>query len=154
MESNQNNSNLILGKSLQLLNGDLHLADGDFTMVSGLDNFIQAMPVMIETPFSKDIFNVNYGFDLMNSISKPQGIRMTKELIRLNIVKSLSLDNRVREIKEIVFDDDPRYFELNHQENAEESRRNHKRTRSWQAMVVLQTVSDNEVVFRLEGVLL
>lgn len=144
----------ILGNSLQLLNGDLQLADGDFTLVSRLDNFIQAMTVMIETPFSKDIFNVNYGFDIMNIISKPQGIRMTKELIRLNIVKSLSLDNRVREILEIVFDDEPRFFELDPQENAEESRQKHKKTRSWQAMVVLQTVSDNEVAFRLEGVLL
>lgn len=121
-------------------------------MISGQDNFLQAMQVMIETPFGTDIFNVNYGFDLMNSISQPQSVRLTKELIRLNIVKSVSLDNRVREIKEIVFDDEPRFFALNPQENADASHQARKAGRRWQAMVILQTISKGEAALRLEGV--
>lgn len=152
MENNQNNKPSVFGRSLQLVNGDLHFADGDFTTISGRDNFLQAMQVMMETPFGTDIFNVNYGFDLMNSISQPQSVRMIKELIRLNIVKSLSIDNRVREIKEVVFDDDPRFFELDHQSNPEESRRTRKAERRWQAMVILETISEGEVALKLEGI--
>jgi len=142
----------VFGKSLQLVNGDLSFADGDLTTIAGQDNFLQAMQVMIETPFGTDIFNVNYGFDLMSSISQPQSVRLIKELIRLNIVKSLSLDDRVREIKEIVFDDEPRFFEINPQQNAEESRQARKASRRWQAMIVLQTIPEGEVALRLEGI--
>lgn len=141
----------VFGRSLQLVNGDLGIAEGDFATIAGRDNFLQAMQVTIETPFGTDIFNVNYGFDLMNSISQPQNVRLIKELIRLNIVKSLSLDNRVREIKEIVFDDDPRFFALDPLRNAEESRQARKAARRWQAMIVLQTISEGEVALRLEG---
>ena len=66
-------------------------------------------------------------------------------------MKSLSLDNRVQEIKEIVFDDDPRFFALDPQHNAEESRQARKTARRWQAMIVLQTISEGEVALRLEG---
>ena len=152
MEHNQNNKPSVFGKSLQLVNGDFHFVDGDFALIMGRDNFLQAMQVMIETPFGTDIFNVNYGFDLMNSIGQPQSVRLTKELIRLNIVKSLSIDNRVREIKEVVFDDDPRFFELDPLSNPEESRRTRKAERRWRAIVVLQTISEGEVTLSLEGV--
>lgn len=142
----------VLGKSLQLVNGDLEFTNGDLATVSDRDNLMQAIRVMIETPFGTDIFNVNYGFDLLNSISQPQNFRLIQELIRLNIVKSLNIDNRIREITEIVFDDDPRFFELNPQEDFAESRRIHKAERRWQAMVVIQTISAGEVAVRLEGV--
>jgi len=142
----------VFGRSLQLVNGDLHFANGDFAAISGRDNFMQSMQIMIETPFGTDIFNVNYGFDLLNLISQPHSVRLIKELIRLNIVKSLSLDNRVQEIKEIVFDDEKRFFELDPKQNAEESRRMHKLERRWQAMVVVQTITEGEVAFKLEGI--
>lgn len=139
------------GSSLKLVNGDLQINDNDLEIVSGQDNFLQAMQVMIETPFGSDIFNVNYGFDLLSSISQPQTVGRIKDLIRLNIVKSLSLDNRVREIREVVFDDEPRFFELNLEQEPEESRRARKLARRWQVIVILQTISEREVVLRLEG---
>jgi hypothetical protein len=142
----------IFGRSLQLVNGDLHFVEDDLAIISDRNNFMQAIQVMIETPFGTDIFNVNYGFDLLNSISQPRTFRLIQELIRLNIVKGLSIDNRIREITEIVFDDDPRFFELNPQEDLAESRRIHKAERRWQAMVVIQTISAGEVAVRLEGV--
>jgi hypothetical protein len=151
------------GRSLKLVDGDLYFSSGDLAVVENRENFLQGMKLMIETPFGTDIFNVNYGFDLLNSISQPESVRLIKELIRLNIVKSLSIDDRVREIKEVVFDDDPRYFELNSGENAEESRltprekaqrrhQTHNKKRMWRALVVLQLIPEGEVSLKLEGI--
>lgn len=106
---------------------------------------------MIETPMGSDVFNIGYGFDLLNSISAPQSISLIKDLIRLNIVKSLSLDNRVREIKEIAFSDEPRFFEISPEFDQEETRRLRKSERRWQAVVVLQTITEGDVALSLEG---
>ncbi len=140
-----------IGRSLQLVNGDLVLSQNDFAIVTGQDNFLQAMQVMIETPFSSDIFNVNYGFDLLNSISQAQVLGRIKDLIRLNLVKSLSLDNRVREIREVVFDDEPRFVELNLAVELDEDQRARKAARRWQVVVILQTITEGEVALKLEG---
>lgn len=141
----------VFSRSLQLAGGDLRLVDGDFAMVSGRDNFLQALQVMIETPFGTDIFNINYGFDLLASIGQPQSVRLIKELIRLHVVKSLSQDDRVREIREVVFDDEPRFFEIDPQQDEEASRRERKTARRWQALVLLETITEGEVAVRLEG---
>jgi hypothetical protein len=151
MSNERNNRHSRMGRSLELSNGDLQLVGGDLATVAGQDNFLQAMQVMIETPLGTDIFNVSYGFDLAGIISQPQGLRLTKELIRLNIVKSLSRDDRIREISEVVFDDDPRFFELAPQANAERARLSHKANRQWQAIVVVQTITEGEVAVTLEG---
>jgi len=151
MTANPNTQPSIFGTSLQLTSGDLPFLGGSFVVIEGRDNFLQVMQVMIETPFGSDIFNVNYGFDLLNAISQPQTAAQTKDLIRLNIVRSLSLDNRVREIKEIVFSDEPRFFEIAPGSNPEESHRARKTGRYWGAIIVLQTVDGNEAALRLQG---
>jgi phage baseplate assembly protein W len=152
-----------LGQGLQISNGDLvffgradqqedsSVVRRDLTLVSGRDNFLQAMQVMIETPFGSDIFNVNYGFDLLGILSAPQTVGVIKSLIRLNIVKSLSQDNRVREITDVLFDDEPGFAEILAEQNEDENRRRRKLERRWQAVVVLQTISEGEVALRLEG---
>jgi hypothetical protein len=142
----------VFGRSLQLDGGDLAFADGDLALVSGRDNLLQALQVMIETPFGADIFNVNYGFDALGALGQPQSVRMTRDLVRLQIVKSLDLDDRVREIKEVVFDDDPRFFEIDPQAGAlEESRLEHKSSRRWRAMIVISTVPEGNVAGNLAG---
>ncbi len=148
---NQPEKPSVFGRSLQLTDGDLLFDQGALVTVAGRDNFLQAMQVMIETPFATDLFNVNYGFDLLSILGSAQSVRLSKELIRLNIVKSVSQDNRVREIKEVVFDDDPRFFEILPDQNADEHRRTRKIERRWQAIVVLETISEGEVALRLEG---
>lgn len=141
----------VLGRSLQLVNGDLVFDNNDLAPIADRDNFVQALQVMIETPMGSDVFNVGYGFDLLNSISAPQSVAFIKDLIRLNIVKSLSLDNRVREIKDIVFNDDPRFAELVSVVNPAESLRLRKKERRWEAVVALRTIEDSEVALSLEG---
>jgi hypothetical protein len=66
---NQSETPTVFGRSLRLAGGDLRLVDGGFAMVSGQDNFLQALQIMIETPFGTDIFNINHGFDLLASVS-------------------------------------------------------------------------------------
>lgn len=165
METNQPTRPSILGRSLRLVNGDLEIIDSprqelplgdltkfrDFAAIADRDNFIQALQVMIETPMGSDVFNISYGFDLLNSISAPQTVSLIKDLIRLNIVKSLSQDDRVREIKEIAFGDEPRFFEISPEFDPEESRRLRKQSRRWQAVIVLQTITEGDVVLSLEG---
>lgn len=151
MESTQPDKPSVLGRSLRLANGDLAINDNDFAPIVDRDNFIQALQVMIETPMGSDVFNVSYGFDLLNSISAPQTVSLIKDLIRLNIVKSLSHDDRVREIKEIAFGDEPRFFEISPEFEPEETRRLRKQSRRWQAVIVLQTITEGDVVLSLEG---
>jgi phage baseplate assembly protein W len=140
-----------LGRSLRLTDGDLSFDQGDLAMIVGRDNLLQAMQIMIETPFGSDIFNVNYGFDLLSILSTPQAVGFIKSLIRLNIVKSVSQDNRVRQIKEVVFDDEPRFFEILPDQNADEHRRTRKRERLWQTVIVLGTISEGDVALQLQG---
>jgi hypothetical protein len=139
------------GRSLKLAESDLLFEEGDLAMIVGRDNFLQGMQVMIETPFATDVFNVNYGFDILGILSSPQSVPRIKDLIRLNIVKSVSQDNRVREIKEVVFDDEDRFFEIFPNQNRDEHRRTRKAERRWQAAIVLQTINEGEVVLSLEG---
>jgi hypothetical protein len=148
---NNNVKPSVFGRSLQMKDGDLFFEQGDLVMTVGRDNFLQSLQVMIETPFATDIFNVNYGFDLLSMFESPHSVRLMKELIRLNIVKSVSRDDRIREIKEVVFDDDRRFFEILPDQNADESRRRRKTERRWQAVVVLETISEGEVALKLEG---
>jgi len=139
------------GRTLALIDGDLQLVDGDFTMVVGRDDLLQGLNVMIYTPFGSDIFNINYGFDLLNALSSAVPPHAIQDVIRLNIVKSLAIDNRIREVKEIVFDDDPHFFELSPQSDPIDRGNARRNFRNWQAIVVLHTVLDTDVVLSLQG---
>ena len=144
----------VFGRSLEVKDGDLKMENGDFKIIRERNNFLQALSIMIETPYGTDIFNVNYGFDIINCISQPQGIRIVKELLRLNIVKTLTYDNRVTQIKEIVFDDEPRFFKLNPQADPEKCRQERKKSRRWKAIVLINTVTGKEETLSIEGVTL
>ncbi len=163
------------GRSLQLEDGDLIFDAGDggrdLAIVAGRDNFLQAMQVMIETPFGVDLFNVNYGFDVLAIMSSAQTVPRIKDLIRLNIVKSTSQDNRVREVKEVAFDDEQRFFDLmapiGPQRNvdiatlqggsalpgalADTLQTQRKVQRRWEAVVVLQTINEGDVIISVSG---
>lgn len=102
----------ILGRGLKLSDGDLVFADGDLALVEGPENLLQGLGVMLETPLGSDPVHIAYGFDLGNVLLLPESPVLVRELIRLSIVKSLALDNRVIEVREVVFDNDPRFFEL------------------------------------------
>ncbi|WP_373652559.1 hypothetical protein [Schlesneria sp. DSM 10557] len=145
----------VLGRSLLLEEGDLVLTDGedgrDFTFVSGRDNLSQGLRVMIGTAFGTDVFNVNYGLDMAAILTTAQTKQAVKDLIRLNLVKSISQDDRITMISEVVFDDDPRYYELMPGEDPNENEIIRRNTRKWLVIVVIQAVIEGEVALRLEG---
>jgi len=139
------------GRTLALVNGDLQFADGDFVMLAGRDDLLQGLNVMIYTPFGSDIFNVNYGFGLLDALSSPVPPHAIQDVIRLNIVKSIATDNRIREVKEVVFDDDPHFYDLSPQSDPTERSNARRNFRNWQAIVVLHTVADADVIVSLQG---
>jgi len=132
----------VFGRSFRVQDGDLPLVGGDFATVAGRENFLQGLRIMIDTPFASDIFNNRYGFDLLTCLSAPQPPAIVKELIRLNIVRSLSTDDRLRQIKEIAFDDEARFFELNPESDPDDHARSRQLSREWQAFVVMDTVEE------------
>jgi hypothetical protein len=146
-----------LGRSLLVEDGDLVLRDGDLAPVAGKENLLQGLKTMIETPLGTDIFNVTYGFDVVGTLVEPQGGTLLdrlvpgglgdadrralaaslrpnlRELVRLNILRALSGDDRIQEVREVVL------------------RTEDKATRRFRADVELTTVTEGEVALRLEG---
>ena len=95
------------GRGLLLDDGDLVFDGRRLREVEGVANLVQALTLRVLTPFGSDRFNTGYGLDLARVFAEPSGIRMVKELIKLNLVSTLSGDPRIREVGQVVFDDDP-----------------------------------------------
>jgi hypothetical protein len=139
------------GRGIRLDRGDLALSNGDLAMTEDRNNLLQDLQVALDTPAGSDIFNVNYGFDYLGIFSAPSVLSVKKELIRLNIVKTVSQDPRVREVKEIAFDDDPRFFEIVRGDSIESARDRRKLRRQWRCAVVITTLLGTEESLTLEG---
>jgi hypothetical protein len=95
-----------LGHSLRLDDGDLVLSDGTLATVAGQENLAQALVLRILTPLGSDPFATTYGLDVRSTFTEPVATHVMKELIRLNLVRTLSVDPRVREIRDIAIADD------------------------------------------------
>ncbi|MEJ3748622.1 hypothetical protein WEI85_35745 [Actinomycetes bacterium KLBMP 9797] len=91
-----------LGFGLRLADGDLVVEDGALATVDGLPNLIQALTLRVLTPFGSDIFNATYGFDAAGVFGRPASARTVADLIRLNLVRTLATDARVREVDDVV----------------------------------------------------
>ncbi len=141
----------LLGRSLQIADGDLALASGDFIVIAGQENFLQGMQVMIDTPFSTDVFNVNYGFDIIAALSSANPPSIIKEFIKLNLVKSITSDNRVRDVSDIAFDDETHFYELNPGADPAAFELARRASRQWQATVVINTVTGGQANLTLQG---
>ena len=61
----------VFGTSIALVDGDYRLVNGDLALVSGTDNFGQALQVIVETPFGSDQINVTYGLDVAAMVAVP-----------------------------------------------------------------------------------
>jgi hypothetical protein len=124
------------GYSLALQDGDLFLENDTLKMVEGKRNLLQALELRILTPFGSDIFNVTYGMDFEEAFTQPLSHGMVKEFIKLNLVRTLGTDPRVQEIREVLFEDDPRYL-ARHPELSPDAIRAQRRKRFWKVEVVL-----------------
>ena len=134
----------VFGTSLALVDGDFLLDAGDLARVSGRNNFFQALRVIVETPFGSDQVNVNYGLDIAAIFAVANSVRSIKDVIRLNLVKSLAADDRVREIREIVFDDEPDFALLVPEFAPPDPGAAARHTRVWHAVIELTTVAGDQ----------
>jgi|SRR5271166_686713 len=131
----------IFGTSIALVDGDFTLVNGDLALVSGNANFGQALQVIVETPFGSDQINVAYGLDVAAIFTVAASVNSVKDVIRLNLVKSLSADNRIREIDEILFDDETGFTALAPEFAGGDPGATARRGRLWHAVVALTTVA-------------
>src|SRR4051812_22607173 len=113
-----------LGRSLLLRDGDLVLADGSLLEVSGLPNLVQALTLRVLTPLGDDRFNTRYGLDAADVFTRATTVRTGRDLVQLNLVRTLGTDARVREIREVAFLEPP----------------SASRRRDWPVVVTLITV--------------
>lgn len=127
------------GYSLRLVDGDLLLENDHLVTVVGKPNLLQALELRILTPLGSDIFNTTYGLDIRQAFTQSASVRMVKDLIKLNLVRTLGTDPRVRDIREVLFEDDPLYRER-HPELDPRTIRDDRHRRFWQVEVVLDTV--------------
>jgi phage baseplate assembly protein W len=127
------------GHGLRLVDGDLAVEQGRLLEVDGLENLVQALVLRIMTPLGTDVFNTGYGFDVRNAFTQPTGARLTSELIKLNLVRTLSPDPRVREVAAISFPDDAAHLAI-HQELDSAAAEARRRGRLWPCEVSLRTV--------------
>jgi hypothetical protein len=141
----------VFGTSIALLDGDLVLAEGDLAPVSGRGNFAQALQVIVGTPFGSDQINVNYGLDVAAIFTVANNVSSVKDVIRLNLAKSLSADDRVREINEIVFDDEPDFARLAPEFAGGDPGATARRGRVWHAVVALTPVGGDQQQLVVSG---
>lgn len=127
------------GYSLLLDEGDIVLENGTLQLIQGKRNLLQALNLRVLTPFGSDIFNVTYGLDVQEAFTQPLGIQMVKELIKLNLVRTLGTDPRVQEIRDVLFEDDPAYL-ASHPEISPEDVRDYRHLRYWQVDVIIDVL--------------
>ena len=134
----------VFGHGLKVKQGDLDFAAGQLTEIFGRDNLVQALVLRIQTPFGSDIFNTSYGLDIRSAFSEPNSVAVVKELIKLNLVRTLGTDGRVRDIRDIVFlfEDDPDY-RARHPELTDAQLADDRHRRAWKVEILIDT-ADNQ----------
>ncbi|MFI8961908.1 hypothetical protein ACIGO8_07315 [Streptomyces sp. NPDC053493] len=95
-----------LGHSLLLSDGDLVVRGTGLAEVHGLANLVQALTLRLLTPFGSDRCDHRYGLSAGTAFTHPAGPRVFKDLLRLEIVRTLATDPRVHEVVDVVFTED------------------------------------------------
>ena len=141
----------VFGASIALVDGDFTLENGDLKPVSGIANFGQALQVIVGTPFGSDQINVTYGLDVAAIFTVAANVSSIKDVIRLNLVKSLSADNRVREIDQILFDDEDGFAALTPEFAGGDPGTTARHARLWHAVIALTTVAGSRQQMVVSG---
>jgi hypothetical protein len=141
----------IFGTSIALVDGDFSLANGDLATVSGTDNFGQALQVLVATPFGSDRINVAYGLDVAAIFAVAASVSSIKDVIRLNLVKSLSADDRIRQIDNILFDDETGFAALAPEFGGADPGKTARHRRVWHAVIALTTIAGSQQQIVVSG---
>jgi hypothetical protein len=150
-----------LGHSLKLEEGDLVLERpaGDaleLGRVRGVSALAQALRLTFETPLGSDPLNTAHGFDLLALGAHEYGVHTRKEYLKLHLVRVVGSDARIKEVRELFFDDEPRFFELHAGEFGSEQERDEHRSRvhasrRFTATLELETRAGDAVVLEVGG---
>jgi hypothetical protein len=130
-----------LGHSLLLRDGDLVFANDGLVEIEGRENLMQALVLRVLTPLGNDPFATTYGLDVRHAFTQPVATHVVKELVKLNLVRTISTDPRVSEIRDIVFPDDPEHVAANPALDGEAARLR-RQSRLWRVEVTITTVDD------------
>jgi hypothetical protein len=149
---------LSLGSSLELDAGDLVYDEhaSDLAMVTGISALAQALVLSIETQLGSDRINAGFGFDRSAVSTFTYGIHTQKEYVKMQLVRCVGLDRRVKDVREAFFQDDPRYFELNPgldavaQEGIAAAAR---ASRQYTVYVIVETINSEMVTLQAGGIL-
>ena len=98
------------GFGLALDDGDLVLTGGRLAETSGLATLRQDLQALLATPLASDRLDVRYGLDLRAALTAALPRHLVKEVLRMNIVRTISADQRVSTIEHVQFDDDPEFL--------------------------------------------
>jgi phage baseplate assembly protein W len=148
------------GRTLLLTNGDIvpqQDTDGsqDLAVIVGKSELAQGIQVLIGTPLGSDIFNLLFGFDLVQTLMQPVATRQMRDLVRMCVVKALGQEQRIRQIRAVAFVDEPA-FRIIHPEITPEQQaakaQQQKTTRRWRLDALLDTRLGDQVAAGIEGV--
>ncbi len=103
-----------LGRTLALDRGDLVFDDhaGDLAELEQLPALSQALQLAIATQLGTDPLNGLFGFDRLAVGAYAYNLDTRKQYVKMQLVRCVSRDARVRDVREVFFSDDPRAFEL------------------------------------------
>jgi hypothetical protein len=147
-----------LGSSLRLDAGDLVFDDhaGDLVMVTGTGAMTQALVLTIETQLGSDRLNSGFGFDRAAVGAFAYGIHTQKEYVKMQLVRCIGLDRRVKDVREVFFQDDPRFFELSPGLTAaaqEETAAAALASRAYTVYVIVESIGSDVLTLQAGGTL-
>lgn len=135
----------IYGHSLCMTSdGDLLVANGDLVDLPGPANLLQALVLRVLTPYGSDRFNTSYGLDVSAIFTQPNTVVLVKQLISMNLVRTLGTDGRVSDVRDVIFEDDPAYL-ARHPEVSPEQVLDARHRRRWNVDVIVETISNQTV---------
>jgi phage baseplate assembly protein W len=148
------------GRTLTLTHGDFVLAaaDGgflDLATITGKDELVQGIQVLVGTNLGTDIFNTAFGFDLVNTLATPKSFPQVQQLIRMCVVKALSQEPRIRQITAIAFVNDPAYLTLHREVTPAQQQtliKQQRASRQWSLDVQFDTRLNDQVIAGIQGV--
>ncbi len=148
------------GRTLTLTANDFKIATGsdgfaDLPLIAGKDELAQGIQILIGTNLGTDIFNSSFGFDLIKTLASPTSFPRMQQLIRLCVVKALSQEPRIRQIKAIAFVGDPAWLTIHPEFTAADQQRQlqqQRQSRTWSLDVQLDTRLNDEVIAGIQGV--
>ncbi|MFF3757506.1 hypothetical protein [Streptomyces sp. NPDC002185] len=145
-----------LGRSLALDDGDLVLDPGsrDLALVVGAEALGQALELAVATQAGSDRLNIRFGFDRLAIGAYAHDLPTRKEHLTMELVRCLSSDRRVTDVREVFFDDDPRFLETGTDLDAETRLRSAAAARAERrstVYAVVDTVAGAALTLRARG---